>query len=228
MQISKGRSVEKIVEDQIHQWQMSAKGKKKEKANISVITVSRQPGSGGSEIAAKLSETLGFMLFDREILHQMADSAKIDERVLETLDEKGLNVLEETIATLVEERHLWPDQYLKHLMKVIGTICEHGNAIIVGRGANFILPARESLRLRFVAPLDRRIKTVMKEKDLSEDDAKRLIFQAESDRRAFARKYFYTSIDDPTCYDMIINTEKISPEQVIAAIKGIIDCHCPR
>lgn len=227
MQISKGRSVEKIVEDQIHQWQMAGKGKKKTRAGISVITVSRQPGSGGTEIAKSLAETLGFSIFDREIIHQMAESAKTSTHMLETLDEKGLNVLEEMIATLVDERHLWPDQYLKHLMKVIGTISEHGNAIIVGRGANFILPDRESLRLRFVAPLDQRIKWVMKEHDISEDEAKRLIFQADSDRRAFARKYFYTSIDDPTHYDLIINTGKVSQDQVIAAIRGVVECHCP-
>ena len=88
-----------------------------------------------------LNEKLGIDIFHQEVIHKIAESADVSETVLETLDERGLNTLEHWISSLVHERHLWPDRYMQHLMKVIGTIGNHGRAVIVGRGANFILPA---------------------------------------------------------------------------------------
>lgn len=225
MKIQKGRSVEKIVEEQIQQWQHSkaAVPKKEAPAKASVITISRQPGSKGNEIAAKLAEAFEYDLFDREIIQQMAEDAKISSRVLETLDEKGLNVLEDVIATIAEQRHLWPDQYLKHLMKIIGAIGRHGKAVIVGRGATFIIPPKESIRLRFIASMENRVKKVAGEFNISEDEARRQIYNVEAQRRAFTRRYFYTSIDEPTHYDLIVNTDYISDEQAVAMVRALVD-----
>ncbi|MGM0453412.1 MAG: AAA family ATPase [Thermodesulfobacteriota bacterium] len=222
MKIQKGRSVEKIVEEQIQQWEMR-KPKKVEKPGISVITVSRQPGSEGNEIAAELAESFGYNLFDQEIIHAISRDAKISDRVLETLDEKGLNVLEDVLATVIEQRHLWPDQYMKHLMKVIGTIGRHGKAVIVGRGGNFILPENQNLRLRIVAPFDRRVNKVAREHDLSITDARRQIYKEEAERRSFTRRYFYADIDDPIHYDLVINTEHMSTQEVIAVVRAAME-----
>jgi len=155
---TKTRSVLKIVEEQGKKWQLlKAKGKKEAEV-FPVITISREPGSGGRIVATVLAEKIGFDLFHQEIINEMAESAQVSSRVLETLDEKGLSVLEEWITSLVDKRHLWPDQYLRHLMKVIGTIGKHGSAVIVGRGANFVLPPEGRIRVRIVAPLDVRVK----------------------------------------------------------------------
>ena len=224
MKIPKGRSVDKIVEDQIQQWQRT-KGAAVKKAppKASVITVSRQPGSRGNEIAGKLAEAFGYELFDREIIQQMAEDANTSSRVLETLDEKGLNVLEDVIATVVEQRHLWPDQYMKHLMKIVGTIGKHGKAVIVGRGATFIVPPAENIRLRFIASLENRIKKVAEESNISADEARRQIYRVESQRRSFTRRYFYTSVDEPTHFDLIINTDDINDDQAVTMVKALAD-----
>jgi cytidylate kinase len=79
---------------------------KKEQALEKVITISREAGSGGRIVAKKLAESLGFDFFDQEIIHEMAESAKVDDRILQTLDEKGLNVLEHWISSLIHNRHL--------------------------------------------------------------------------------------------------------------------------
>ncbi|NOY68340.1 MAG: cytidylate kinase-like family protein [Deltaproteobacteria bacterium] len=224
MQATKGRTIEKMVEEQIHQWQLSTKGKKRaEKQGVSVITVSRQPGSQGDKIAAMLAESLGFTLFGRDIMQKMAESAHINARILETVDEKGLNLLEESIATLIEDRHLWPDQYLKHLMKVISTIARHGKAVIIGRGAHFILRHEQTLCLRIIAPRKTRIKRLAGQQGVSEGEARRMILKSESDRHAFSRKYFYADIDDPENYDLILNTGKLTPMAIISAVGKLIE-----
>jgi cytidylate kinase len=131
---------------------------------------------------------------------------------------KELTVLEDCISSLVYDRHLWPDEYLKHLMKVIGAIGEHGRAIIIGRGANFVIPPQNRLRLRIVAPQDVRIANVARTFDVTAEDAKRRIIRTESDRRAFIRKYFNADIADPINYDLVINTGALEIDKAVEAV----------
>lgn len=213
------KSVQQIVEEQVHRWQLLGKEKKEQPAELPVVTISREPGSGGRIIAANLAEKLDFDVFHQEVLHQMAKSAKVGSRLLETLDEKGLNLLEEAISAVVHEHHLWPDEYLKHLMKIIGVIGEHGRAVVVGRGANFILPRDRCFRVRVIAAMAIRVERMCKQFDLSRDEAKRRLIRTESDRRAFIRKYFNAEISDPLNYDMVINTDHMNISAAVETIR---------
>jgi cytidylate kinase len=202
---TKSRTTQQIIEDQFKKWK-AQKYEDKEPGLKRVICISREPGSGGEIIAKILSENLDFDLFHREVMHEMAESANVSATLFETLDERGLNTLENWISSLVDDRHLWPDKYLQHLMKVVGTIGRHGKAVIVGRGANFILPPEGLFRVRVIAPMPDRIRNVAEYFKVPEKEAKLRIIQTESDRRAFIRKYFHADISDPHHYDMIVNT----------------------
>ncbi|MCP4688883.1 MAG: cytidylate kinase-like family protein [Desulfobacterales bacterium] len=216
------RSVQQIIEEQLKRWQLLKVEEKKEAAGVSIITISREPGSGGAVVAGILAEILGFDLFHQALINDMAESAQLHKRVFESLDEKGLNVLEDWVSSLVDSGHLWPDQYLRHLMKVVGVIGKHGNAVVVGRGANFILPAKGRFRVRMVAPLETRVQNVAEKFDVPPEDARRRILRTEADRRAFVRKYFYADISDPANYDMILNTGGLPLEAAANSIKAAI------
>jgi len=103
-------------------------------------------------------------------------------------------------------------------MKVIGAIGEHGRAIIVGRGANFVIPPENRFRLRIVAPQNVRIANVARTFDVTTEDAKRRIIRTESDRRAFVRKYFNADIADPVNYDFVINTGALEIDKAVDAV----------
>ena len=212
------RSIEQIIEEQMQRWQLTKTKKVEEKQGISIITVSREPGSGGRVVAKKLAAKLGFEVYHQEVLHEIAKRADVSEKLLETLDEKGLTVLEDCISSLVYDRHLWPDEYLKHLVKVIGAIGEHGRAVIVGRGANFVIPPDNRFRLRIVAPQSVRIASLTRTHDVTAEDAKRRIIRTESDRRAFIRKYFNADIADPINYDLVINTGALEIDKAVSAV----------
>ncbi len=221
------KTVTQIVEEQIHRWQIVRTEHREEKPGISIATLSGEPGAGGRIVASRLADKLGITIFDKEVINEMAKSADVSEKLVETLDERGLSTLEDWISSLVHERHLWPDRYMQHLMKVIGTIGKHGRAVIVGRGANFILPPEKRFSVRIVAPQAWRIKNVAKEFDISADDAKKRIIRTESDRRAFIRKYFNTDITDPTNYDLVINTAALDVDdavKVISCALGLVEC----
>ncbi len=214
------KSHDKIIDEQVKKWEIMRAQKTGKEEGLPVITVSREPGSGGLVVAERIAKQLGLDLFHGEIIQEIAESADTSARILETLDEKGLSVLDDWISTLVNRRHLWPDQYLKHLMKVIGTIGEHGRAVIVGRGASFILPREVRFRVRIVAPLEIRVRNVAHKFDVPSEEARRRVLRADSDRRAFVRKYFHADITDPVNYDLVINTGTLSIDAAVEAIKG--------
>ena len=219
---TKHRSIHQIIEEQVRKWQIMH-NEKMEQPELPVITVSREPGSGGRLVAAGIAEKLELDLFHQEVIHEMARSAQAETRILETLDEKRLSVLEDWISSLIHKRHIWPDEYLRHLMKVIGTIGKHGKAVIVGRGANFILPPEKRFRVRVIAPGEDRISNVAREFNVDMEEARRHVIKTESQRRAFIRKYFNADISDPLNYDLIINTKTSSLDAAVSAVCGIIE-----
>lgn len=218
------KSIPQIVEEQVHRWQIQQKEKPEEKAIVPVVTVSREPGSGGRIVAQNLAAKLGFEVFHQEVLHEMAKRAEVSEQLLATLDERGLSILEDWISSLVYDRHLWPDQYLQHLMNVIGTIGKHGRAVVVGRGANFVLPPEQRFRVRITAPQNLRIENVVRDFNLTPDEAKRRVIKTESNRKAFIRKYFNSDIADPTNYDLVMNTETLTVDNAVDVIGAALGC----
>lgn len=216
------RSMEKIIEEQVNKWELARQADEPKAATRPVVSVSRQPGAGGLALARQLAAKLSLDLFDREIIQQVAHSAKRSATVVETLDERGRWFVEDWIKATVSERHLSPDDYLRHLMRVVGTIGRHGGAVIVGRGASFILPRSECFGVRVIAPLEHRVTSVAREFGVAQDEARRRVIATESNRRAFVRKYFNEDISDPANYDLVINTFKVSIEDAAAVVRGFL------
>ena len=216
-------TIEKFVKDQIKKWERHFPAKhKKEEARIPVITVSKEPGADGNILAQKIAERLDLDIFNRDIIKGIAESAKISASVIETLEKKRLSGVEDFISSLVNKHYLYPGVYLEHLMKVVCTIAEHGQAVIVGRGANFILPPEKRFSVRIVAPLDVRIQNIARRFDVSAEEAKRRVIRRESRRSAFIRQSFNADISDPLHYDLTITTGKLSIESAVEAVIGAV------
>ena len=219
---AKARSIEQIIEEQVQRWKITRTEEKKKDERISVITISREAGSGGNILAKRLSDQLEFDLFSQEFIHNMAESAHLSVRLIETLDEKGASVLEEWISSIVDKRHLWPDRYLQHLMKIIGTIGKHGRVVIVGRGANFVLPPEKRLSVRVIEPLETRLRNASQKFSVSVDEARPRVLKTDSDRKAFIKKYFNDDIRHPLNYDLIINTGTLSIVNAVNSVSGTL------
>lgn len=215
------RSVEQLVEDQLKRWQAQTKALKTKGTKPGyVITISREPGSGGSEIARRLATALEMDLIGAQIIQKIAESANMSAKVIASLDEKEVTRRDNWLDSLFETRHLWLDQYLYHLTKVIGTIGRQGNVIIVGRGAQYILPPDDTFRVRLIAPMEIRIQNVMKDFGSSREESEKYIIKTDSDRRAYLRKYFNADVTDPSDYDMVINTGKFGIDFTVEIIKN--------
>lgn len=203
----------RIVQEQLDKWQ-----REKAAENVFTITISRQAGAGGSEIARVLAQKTKMDLMAGQIIQHVAESSKMSTKVVETLDEKAMTTMESWVNSMFVSRHLWPSDYLKHLTRVIGTIGKHGNAIIVGRGAGYILPPETTFRIKVIAPLEFRIESMMRIRGLTHGDAQKYIEKRDADRIAFVRKYFQADAMDPLNYDLVINTEKVGIEGAVDTI----------
>jgi hypothetical protein len=155
-------------------------------------------------------------LFGGQIIQKVAESVEMSTKVIESLDEKEMTKRDDWLTALFESRHLWPDRYLHHLTKVIGTIGRYGNAVILGRGANYILPQENTFRVRFIAPMEVKLKNVIR---TTREEAEKYIMKTESERRAFVHQYFHADLTDIDHYDMIINMGKIRVDAAVEAIK---------
>jgi cytidylate kinase len=216
-------SIEQFVQKQVEKWGSIYPAKeRKGEARLPVITVSKEPGAAGNILAQKIAERLDLDIFNRDIIKGIAESAKISASVIETLEKERLSGIEDFISSLVDKHYLYPGLYLEHLMKVVCTIAEHGRAVIVGRGANFILPPEKRFSVRVVAPLDVRIQNIARRFGVSTEEAKRRVIRRESRRSAFIRQSFNADISDPIHYDLTITTGKLSIESAVEAVTGAV------
>lgn len=216
------RSLSAIIEDQAKKWELSQK-KKFNQTIRPVIAISRLPGSGGWFLAQKVAKDLKMDYWDRQIIEEVAKSAKVSKRMIKSLDEQDRSMLDDWIESL-GERNVWAYEFMEHLTKVISAIGAHGNAVIVGRGASYILPPEACLRVGVTAPLEVRVNNVAAFFKVSKEEARQRILTVESERVAFMKKYFNMDVLDPIHYDIVINTQFLNLEEaskiVIAAYES--------
>jgi cytidylate kinase len=213
------RSLETLVEQQARRWQLTRQ-EQHDEARRAVITVSRQHGAGGGELVRTLAREMGLDVYDREILHQIAESTHLSERVVQALDERARELLTEWLSGMASREYLSSVEYRYQLARVVGALAHHGGAIILGRGAHLILGRGEALRVLVVAPLEARVATIVEREGVTEREARRQILAIEADRKAFLMKHFHASFDDPTHFDLIVNTSVLQIPASTAVIRA--------
>lgn len=215
--------IEDFVQNQVEKWQkLYSRDEQKKKAAIPVITLCMEPGSGGCIIAERVAKRLDLDFFHRDMIHKISESARISTTVVESLEKERLSGVQDFISSIVKDQYIHPSIYLDHLMKVVGTIGKHGRAVVVGRGANFIIPPKDRLAVRVIAPVEQRIENVAKRFGVPSDAAKRRVMVRESRRRAFIRQSFNADICDPIHYELMVNTGKMSNDAGVEAIIGSV------
>ncbi|WDP90793.1 MAG: cytidylate kinase-like family protein [Desulfobacter sp.] len=212
------RSIHQIIDEQIKRWEMAKHTSPERIDTCRVITISRECGSRGHEVAQKLAEKIGFDLFHNEILEAMIQSSQTTKNLLETLDEKAMNVVDDIVSNFVNEHHLWPDEYSKLLLKILNTVGRHGNAVILGRGANFALEKIHALKIRIVAPEKIRREYIQRNRDMNADNAWKYMNSTDANRIAFVKRYFNADAANPENYDMVLNTGTLSVDKTVATI----------
>jgi cytidylate kinase len=183
-----------------------------------VITVSRQFGSGGTAVAKELAQRLGYHLFDREIIEAVSLEAGVERGILDALDEKTRSGIEQWMDGVLHQSILGADEFISALSRTLITLSRLGSAVIVGRGANFLLQQEPSFHLRVVASPAVRIRNVMEGLHLGREKAEERVRAVDQERRRFVEKYLHRDIDDATAYDLVLNMDHLTRDRCVALV----------
>jgi cytidylate kinase len=209
------RDAQKLVDDQVIRWEQGEKKRAGGEATEAwpLITVSREFGALGTATGEKTAQKLGFSFWDQEIVHTIAEQTGIQEALLASLDEQSRTRIEDFIAESVFRAETTAAKYVRQVIRVVRTLERHGGAVVIGRGAQFILAPESALRVRVVCPLEQRIAGYARREGLSVSEAERKLSRVERERQTFIQRHYECDVGDPSHYDVMINTENLPPDQ---------------
>ncbi len=219
-------NLDKIVGRHLQMWEIrkdvSLRRKREESRGLEALgpylCVSRLPMSRGDEVARLCAERLGWELFDREIVDHIARDAKTLGQFVTSLDERCRTAMDDWISTALDTDSMGHLAYLRHLKRVLLTIALHGNAVILGRGANFILPPAVGMRVLVTAPPPRRIDNLAAARELSPRKAAQELKRLDERRREFLKTHFLAAGQELDHYDLIVNVDQMSIDEAATLI----------
>ncbi|MEN6356771.1 MAG: cytidylate kinase-like family protein [Armatimonadota bacterium] len=220
--------IEELVSQQVSRSELARRRMQESGAQCHhpVITISRGMGSGARIIAGKLAHDLGWSLWDKELLDAMAQDASVSRRVVEEFDEHTMSEIELLTRAALGDGEAGGFIYVKHLAHAVLAIAKLGNAVILGRGANFLLP--KALNIRIDASYDRRIANMMTYEDLTREQAEAKIRQSDKDREHFLIKAFGREKVESVHYDLTIFMDEFTNDDAVEIIKAAIKARCPK
>jgi len=183
---------------------------------MNVITVSREYGAGGGEVARRLAEALGWELLDHELLHQAAAVEHVPDAELERLDEKALG--------MADRFGLHPphQKYLHGITEAARQAAARGNAVLVGRGTRHLLAdAPNAFHLRLVASRGWRVGRMARLEGWSPDQAQARCLEVDRTRARFTRYFFGAESLRPDRYDLVVNTGRVPLDEVVACVAAL-------
>jgi cytidylate kinase len=215
---------------------------------MSVITLSRQFGSGGSEIARRVCELLGYQYLDKLLMSQVAAEAGLSGQELTQYSEEhskmstflsrlfrpgphdfvrvSVRARDTSGAETLTVKHLDEARSVSLVRQAIIAAYKHGDVVIVGRGGQATLQKMEGvLHVRVEAPIQNRILRVQKREGLTSEEARRQITQEDEASSQYLKRLFGIRWDDSTLYHLVINTGKWDLEttaQLIANAVGYL------
>lgn len=229
-----------------------------------VLTVSREHGSGGREIAQEVARQLKLPFVDSQIIRLATQQLNIPAEELAEFDEKVLPQLDELskLVTHQQEPHneialsevLVPNRgvyglpqerqpkivklevetdekrraaihkgYHELVAALIKDVAAKGGAVILGRGANFVLSHRaNTVHIHVHAPQPYRIQRLIKLQKIGQAEAEQQIKQHDTQRADYIRRYHQADWRDPSHYTMTINTANIALPSAVATVGQLV------
>lgn len=185
------------------------------------ICISRQAGAGGEQIAQKVAATLGWSLLDRSLLDQVAQQHGVPRPALEWVDETNPHWLFNAFGPLFDRKLVTHQKYLCYLARVLRKVTAEHSAVIVGRGAQYLLNPDCRFAVRVVAPNGYRVHRLAEAHRISPRRAMRMLRQLDTERWSFVWQLFSCDINDPAGYDLVVNSAYIG---VDAAAECVVGC----
>jgi cytidylate kinase len=199
---------------------------------IKIITIEREYGSGGGEIAQRVAKQLGWKLWDQLLTEEIARLADCPKAVVEGREEKTdplyyrlfksfLRGSYEGSLNAYKLKLVDSECILKFTEQVVLHAAKTGNSVIVGRGSQqFLKNRQDTLRVFLYAPREDKVRRLLA-RGKSEDEAEQLVDTVDRERVDFIQKYFHVEWPDRAIYHTMINTA-IGDEAAVHTILNVM------
>jgi CMP/dCMP kinase len=201
--------------------------------HIELITVSRQFGAGGSELARKLGERLNWHVLDDEVACRCAERLHLETSTVERLREHSPTLLARLSSALLVAPPEAPGIDTTHLLRIdaiaeaaFESITEAAKSlplVVVGFGTQCIFADRpDALHLRLVAPMPVRVERLRERFGWDAANAAARARRMDEDRRRYVQRYFHRDVNDPLLYDVQINTGRTTLDEATSMIAQLV------
>ena len=194
------------------------------------ITLSREYGSGGGEIASRLAKRLGWDLIDHAIVERVARELGTSQEEAEAHDEYTEGRVSRVLNSMLyispapmvmapPEAFLSDEEYRDTVNKLVRAAAARGHVVIVGRGSQVTLAdLRDVLHVRIIAPFEKRLTYVMQREGLNQHAAESRIHTKDHDRARHLEVEYHQKLEDGHLYDLVLNTSLLDLESAVEII----------
>ena len=204
---------------------------------MAVITVSRQYGSGGAEVAKLVGQRLGWTVIDNEFVELVAQRSGLPAAEVERLEERVPGLMERLAQALAlaspevfvvtgETPTTGPapeEEVVRFTEAVINEAVKHDHVVLVGRGAQAFLAQRENTLHVFVgAPREVRVRRAMERHQVDHKAAERMVDELDHSRRRYVKTHYGRVWDDPNNYHLILNSDRLRYEEIAELIVNAV------
>jgi len=211
---------------------------------VAVITISRQVGSLGDELAEKIAKELGYRYFDKFLMTEIAVSSGLTEAEVIDFNEDNYKVRsffeqlfgrkspvgtitvrdrDEKGKVFLTTKVFDEESSLTFVQAVIKKLVDWDNVVIVGRGGQVLLRGfPHVLHIRVIAPLEFRIENIMKQKGLTREDALKYISEKDKAAQEYLYRFYNVDWNDPELYHMVLNMGMLKMDQAVKIVKDLV------
>jgi cytidylate kinase len=200
---------------------------------INIITIEREYGSGGGEIARLLAQKLGWKLWDELLTEEIARLANCPKAVVEVREERTDPLYYRLFKSFLRgsfegsiNAHKLNEVDSESILKITRSVVEHaaekGNSVIVGRGSqHFLRNRKDTLRVFLYAPRQEKVRR-LRARGKTAEEAEQLVDTVDRDRAVYIQRYFNVEWPDRTTYHTMLNTA-IGDNCVVQMILGLVN-----
>ena len=202
---------------------------------MAVITISRQYGAGGKTLGKMIADDLDYEFADSAIVTRVAEMANVSTHWVETVENEAGGKLSRFITRMVskplvdrilkdERGYIDEEIYLDYLVLIIAQIADEGNAVILGRGSQYILNDHpDAFHILMIDKFENRVRFMREHYALSDNRATRVVKGEDKRRNALFQKLGKTDYDDPFLYHLVLNMSKISLEEARKIVCNLVN-----
>ena len=202
---------------------------------MAVITISRQFGTGAETLGQMLAKEFGYTFFDKDIIQMISKEANVSPNFVRLVESEGGSKLSKFISTLVskakvdsilanERGYIDDEIYPDYLILIIAQIADEGNAVILGRGSQYILKDHpDAFHILLINEFKNRVKYLMDSANIPEKKAIRTVTNEDKRRDNLYGKLGKKDYDNASLYHLVLNMGRFTMESALKQVLAMVN-----